>query len=218
MQTSLSFGRSRSFVRNSQGEDDGFFLEVIAETEVTEHLEERVVTRGRAHVFEVVVLAADADALLRRGGAPIGSPVAAREHVLETGPSPRWRRARTGRSAERADRWRRPRDPVARSTRETPVLLGRRFGSSRSETSKRRFTNVQRPRRFSRASRLCERRRAGLQSAADRSRDKSSTTPMPAIGPASQSIRAGPRCNTSPVMDAHTRSPPPSARRPSRVA
>src|SRR4051812_2522457 len=48
---------------------DRFFFEVIAEAEVPEHLEERVMPRGDADVLEVVVLAADADALLARGGA-----------------------------------------------------------------------------------------------------------------------------------------------------
>ncbi len=43
---------------------DRVVLEVVAEAEVAEHLEERVVPRGDADVLEVVVLAADADALL----------------------------------------------------------------------------------------------------------------------------------------------------------
>ena len=62
---------------------DGVALEVVAEREVAEHLEEGVVTRGHAHVLEVVVLAADADALLRRRGALVRADVLAREHVLE---------------------------------------------------------------------------------------------------------------------------------------
>ncbi len=40
------------------GEGDGVLLEVVAEAEVPEHLEERVVARGDADVLEVVVLAA----------------------------------------------------------------------------------------------------------------------------------------------------------------
>ena len=43
---------------------DGAFLEVIAEAPVAEHLEHRVVIRVVAHLFEVVVLAADAQTLL----------------------------------------------------------------------------------------------------------------------------------------------------------
>ena len=46
---------------------NGFFLEVVAEGPVAEHLEEGVVVGVVADVFEVVVLAAGADALLRVG-------------------------------------------------------------------------------------------------------------------------------------------------------
>ncbi len=48
---------------------DGFFFKIVAEGPVPEHLEEGVVVGVEAHVFEVVVLAAGADALLRVGGA-----------------------------------------------------------------------------------------------------------------------------------------------------
>ena len=48
---------------------DRLAFEVVAEAPVAEHLEERVVVRVEADVFEVVVLAASADALLRVGGA-----------------------------------------------------------------------------------------------------------------------------------------------------
>jgi hypothetical protein len=40
-------------------------LEIVAEREVAEHLEEGVMTRGIADVVEVIVLAAGAHALLR---------------------------------------------------------------------------------------------------------------------------------------------------------
>ena len=46
------------------GPVDGFLLEIIAEGPVAEHLEERVVIGVQTHVFEVIVLAARADALL----------------------------------------------------------------------------------------------------------------------------------------------------------
>jgi hypothetical protein len=65
------------------GELDRVVLEVVAEAEVAQHLEERVVARGVAHVLEVVVLAAGADALLAGGGAVVGPLVEAQEHVLE---------------------------------------------------------------------------------------------------------------------------------------
>ena len=65
------------------GVADGFALEVVAEREVPEHFEERVMTSGVADVVEVVVLAARADALLRGRGAGIGTLVETEEDVLE---------------------------------------------------------------------------------------------------------------------------------------
>ena len=47
---------------------DGLALEVVAEGPVAQHLEERVVVGVQADVFEVVMLTAGADALLRIGG------------------------------------------------------------------------------------------------------------------------------------------------------
>ena len=51
------------------GPVNGLFLEVVAEAPVAEHLEEGVVIGVEADVFQVIVLAAGADALLRVGGA-----------------------------------------------------------------------------------------------------------------------------------------------------
>ena len=65
------------------GEGDGLALEVVAEAEVAEHLEERVMARGVANVLEVVVLAAGADAALAAGRARIAAAVLAKEGVLE---------------------------------------------------------------------------------------------------------------------------------------
>ena len=65
------------------GELDGAVLEVIAEREVAEHLEERVVARGVADIVEVVVLAAGAHAFLRGRGLRIGALFEAGEDVLE---------------------------------------------------------------------------------------------------------------------------------------
>ena len=62
---------------------DRAFLEIIAEREIAEHLEERVVPRGVADIVEVVVLAAGADAFLRRGGALIRPLLHAGKNVLE---------------------------------------------------------------------------------------------------------------------------------------
>ncbi len=62
---------------------DGIFLEVIAEAEVSEHLEKRVVAIGEADIFEVVMLAAGAHALLRGGGARVVALFESKENVLE---------------------------------------------------------------------------------------------------------------------------------------
>ena len=48
------------------GEQDRALLEIVAEGEIAEHLEEGVVARGVADIVEVVVLAAGAHAFLRR--------------------------------------------------------------------------------------------------------------------------------------------------------
>ena len=65
------------------GQRDGQLLEVVAEREVAQHLEEGVVPVGVADVVEVVVLAAGAHALLRRHRARVGPRLLAGEHVLE---------------------------------------------------------------------------------------------------------------------------------------
>ena len=54
------------------GQLDRPVLEVIAEREIAEHLEKRVMPGGVADIFEIVVLAAGAHAFLRRGGALVG--------------------------------------------------------------------------------------------------------------------------------------------------
>ena len=54
------------------GELDRALLEVVAEREIAEHLEEGEMARGVADIVEVVVLAAGAHAFLRGGGALIG--------------------------------------------------------------------------------------------------------------------------------------------------
>ena len=65
------------------GKLDGAVLEIVAEREIAEHLEEGVVPRRVADIVEVVVLAAGAHAFLRRGGALIGALFEAGEDVLE---------------------------------------------------------------------------------------------------------------------------------------
>ncbi len=65
------------------GVSDGVALEIVAEAEVAEHLEEGVVTRGVADVLQVIVLAARPHALLASGGAGVGALFQAEEAVLE---------------------------------------------------------------------------------------------------------------------------------------
>jgi hypothetical protein len=62
---------------------DGKLLEVVAEAEIPQHFEERMMARGVADIVQVVVLAAGADAFLRRGGADVGTPLLPGEDVLE---------------------------------------------------------------------------------------------------------------------------------------
>ena len=62
---------------------DRVVLEIIAEREIAQHLEECVVARGIADIVEIVVLAPGPDAFLRRRGADVGALLDAGEHVLE---------------------------------------------------------------------------------------------------------------------------------------
>src|SRR5204862_3751310 len=63
-------------------EGDGVLLEVIAEGEIAQHLEERVMPRRVADVLEVVVLAAGTEAALRGRRAAVRTLVLAEEDVL----------------------------------------------------------------------------------------------------------------------------------------
>ena len=65
------------------GQGDRFFLEVVAEGEVAEHLEEGVVAGAAPHLLEVVVLARHPHALLAGGGAAVGAALGADEDLLE---------------------------------------------------------------------------------------------------------------------------------------
>ena len=59
-------GQAEFLGDEAPGELDRALLEIVAEGEVAEHLEEGVVARRVADILEVVVLAAGADAFLRR--------------------------------------------------------------------------------------------------------------------------------------------------------
>ena len=79
-----ALGREAELPRHQvPGQLDGQVLEVVAEREVAQHLEEGVVAGGVADVVEVVVLAAGAHALLARGGAVVVARFGAGEDVLE---------------------------------------------------------------------------------------------------------------------------------------
>ena len=60
-----------------------FFLEIIAERKIAEHFEKRVMAIGEADIFEVVVLAAGANAFLASCGAFVIALFEAEEDVLE---------------------------------------------------------------------------------------------------------------------------------------
>src|SRR5216117_4049980 len=64
-------------------ERDRLRFEVVAEREVPQHLEERVMARGVADALEVVVLAAGPDALLAGRRADVVASLLAEEHGLE---------------------------------------------------------------------------------------------------------------------------------------
>jgi len=71
------------FGEKRPGETDGVFLEVVAEGEVAEHLEEGVMPGGTADVFQVVVLAAHTQAFLGGGGPLVPGLVLAQKDLLE---------------------------------------------------------------------------------------------------------------------------------------
>jgi hypothetical protein len=77
--------RQRELARHQRpGVLDRLLLEVVAEAEIAEHLEEGVMPGGVADIVEIVVLAAGAHAFLRGGGARRrGRPFLARKDVLE---------------------------------------------------------------------------------------------------------------------------------------
>ena len=79
----LVFGEAVVLGDQVPGELDGVGFEVIAEGEIAQHFEERVMAAGVADVFEIVVLAAGAHAFLGGGGAGIVALFEAQEDVLE---------------------------------------------------------------------------------------------------------------------------------------
>ena len=77
-------GRQAVFFRDQvPGQFDRDILEIVAERKVAEHLEEGVVPRGVADIFEIVVLAAGAHAFLRGDRPAVVALFEAGEDVLE---------------------------------------------------------------------------------------------------------------------------------------
>ncbi len=76
-------GQSQGLRQELPGIPDRFALEVITETEIAEHLEERVMPRGIAHILKVVVLPARTHAALRGDSCGVIALVLAEEHILE---------------------------------------------------------------------------------------------------------------------------------------
>ena len=76
-------GRPKTPGDELPGAGDGLPLEVVAEGEIAEHLEEGVVLGRPADGLEVVVLAADAHALLDRGRPRVAALFEPQEDVLE---------------------------------------------------------------------------------------------------------------------------------------
>ena len=81
----LLLRNAEPLLRSNQfpGVRDGIFLEVVAKRKIPEHLEKRVMAVGEADVFEIVVLAAGAHALLRCRGAVVVALFEPEEDVLE---------------------------------------------------------------------------------------------------------------------------------------
>ena len=65
------------------GPSNGFFFEVVTKTEVAHHLEKRVMTRGIAHIFKIVVFAAGANTTLGRSRARVPRIGLAKKRILE---------------------------------------------------------------------------------------------------------------------------------------
>ena len=84
------FGQAVNLGDQVPGEADGVVLEVVAEREIAQHLEERVVAARVADVLQVVVLAACADAFLRSRRARVVALLEPKEDFLELVHARRW--------------------------------------------------------------------------------------------------------------------------------
>src|SRR6185437_14897572 len=64
-------------------ESDGFFLEIIAERKISQHLKKRVVAPSVTHVFKIVVFPAGAKALLHGDDSLVGTEFFSEKDPLE---------------------------------------------------------------------------------------------------------------------------------------
>ena len=76
-------GQAEITGQQGPGQFDGVWLEIVAEGEVAQHLEEGVVASGIADIVQVVVLAAGANTFLGRGRPGCRRGLGAREDILE---------------------------------------------------------------------------------------------------------------------------------------
>jgi len=76
-------GQAGDLGQKLPGVADGVALEVVAEAEVAEHLEEGVVAGGVTHILQIVVLAAGAHTALGTGGATVGALLAPEKNLFE---------------------------------------------------------------------------------------------------------------------------------------
>ena len=76
-------GQTQLVGQKAPGERDGALLEIIAEGEISQHLEEGVMARGVADILQIVVLAAGAHAFLGSRRARVIPGFGADEDVLE---------------------------------------------------------------------------------------------------------------------------------------
>ena len=77
------FGQLPDLGQQLPGPADGVLLEVVAKTEVAQHLEKRVMPRGVTDLIQIVVLATGAHAALARHRPRVAAFVAAQKHILE---------------------------------------------------------------------------------------------------------------------------------------
>src|SRR3569833_2134821 len=62
---------------------DSLTLEVVAEAEITQHLEESMMTRGIADIFQIIVFTTRAYATLRGSSPLVGPLILTQKNILE---------------------------------------------------------------------------------------------------------------------------------------